>query len=145
VISHSVIFGKPSGGLNQGQDFLAEYIFMCIYEQAFHEQGFTRLDCTFQVKDGEEYNTVAAGEDVGVQVTFRNPLQLKLKLTGVQLVCEFQPAAAAPGSGVVGVAAFTAAAAVAPTPPRPEQVRILHVGLCMVLIGLCMALMKEAG
>ena len=77
---------------------------------------------------------MAAGEEVGVQVTFRNPLQLKLKLTAVQLLCEFQPAAAAPGSGgVVGVAAYSAASAVAPLPPRPEQVRAFKYGDHMTL------------
>lgn len=50
--------------------------------------------------DGEEFNTVAAGEDVGVHVTFRNPLQVKLALSRVRLHVHFTPAdKAAPGAG----------------------------------------------
>lgn len=50
--------------------------------------------------DGEEFNTVAAGEDVGVHVTFRNPLQVKLALSRVRLHVQFTPAdKAAPGAG----------------------------------------------
>jgi hypothetical protein len=45
---------------------------------------------TTQVRDGEEFTAVAAGEDLGVEVTFTNPLGIKLRLTGVRLVYEFQ-------------------------------------------------------
>lgn len=48
-----------------------------------------------QVLDGEEFNTVAAGEDVGVTVTFRNPLAIKLPLSRVRLHVQFTPAATA--------------------------------------------------
>lgn len=45
------------------------------------------------MRDGEEYTSVAAGEDLAVEVTFRNPLALKLRLTDMRLLCEFTPAA----------------------------------------------------
>lgn len=52
-----------------------------------------------QVHDGEEFNTVAAGEDIGVNVTFRNPLQVKLALSRVRLHVQFTPAdKATPGA-----------------------------------------------
>ncbi|KXZ49490.1 hypothetical protein GPECTOR_21g716 [Gonium pectorale] len=42
-----------------------------------------------QEKDHEEYTMCVAGEEVGVQVEFRNPLAVKLKVTNVQLICTF--------------------------------------------------------
>ncbi|KAI8476140.1 MAG: ER-golgi trafficking TRAPP I complex 85 kDa subunit-domain-containing protein [Monoraphidium minutum] len=54
------------------------------------------------VRDGEEYTCVAAGEDVCVDVTFTNPLAIKLRLSAVRLVYEFTPDAAAGGGGVDG-------------------------------------------
>jgi len=67
------------------------------------------------VRDGEEYTSVAAAEDLVVEVTFVNPLALKLKLTNVRLLCEFQPDAprdgGADGGGAVSGAAGAAAAA----------------------------------
>lgn len=80
---------------------------------------------------------VAAKEAVGFTITFTNPTQLKLKLTEVQLTCEFQPAVAAPpgtptGGGVgaeggalpkvLGPAAYQTAAAAPAVAPQAEQV-----------------------
>lgn len=79
--------------------------------------------CLSQVHDGEEFNTVAAGEDIGVVVTFRNPLQVKLALSRVRLHVQFTPAdkqaagAAAPAAGTAGAAG----AAV-----NPEEVLVME-------------------
>jgi hypothetical protein len=98
-----------------------------------------------QVKDGEEYNVVAAREAVGFTITFTNPTQLKLKLTEVQLICELQPAVAAAmpsvGAGgggaeggalpkVLGPAAYQTAAGAPAVAPEAEQVGgvVHHVG-----------------
>ncbi|MEW5318844.1 MAG: hypothetical protein WDW38_010029, partial [Sanguina aurantia] len=44
-----------------------------------------------QERDGEEFNTCVAGEEVCVHVEFRNPLSIKLKLSSVRVICEFEP------------------------------------------------------
>ncbi len=70
-----------------------------------------------QVKDGEEYTSVAAGEDLVVDVTFKNPLSLKLKLTAVRLICEYQLPATADGDGATAASAGDGAAAGLATSP----------------------------
>ncbi|GLC57223.1 hypothetical protein PLESTB_001201000 [Pleodorina starrii] len=44
-----------------------------------------------QEKDHEEFTMCVRGEEVGVQVEFRNPLAVKLKVTNVRLICSFTP------------------------------------------------------
>eukprot|EP00877_Chromochloris_zofingiensis_P003658 jgi/Chrzof1/13293/Cz07g27240.t1 len=56
------------------------------------------LDAVKQVRDHEEYNTVPVGEEIAVEVTFKNPLQVKLKLSSIRLICEFQPTPANPSN-----------------------------------------------
>lgn len=63
------------------------------------------LDPRPQVHDGEEYNSVAAGEEVAIDVTFQNPLAIKLPLTRVRLLLEFR----APHDAAAGAAAPIAA------------------------------------
>ncbi|GIL54165.1 hypothetical protein Vafri_9740 [Volvox africanus] len=46
---------------------------------------------TKQERDHEEYSMCVCGEEVGVQVEFRNPLAVKLKVTNVRLICSFTP------------------------------------------------------
>ncbi|KAG2489318.1 hypothetical protein HYH03_012150 [Edaphochlamys debaryana] len=67
-----------------------------------------------QERDHEEYTMCVCGEEVGVQVEFRNPLAVKLKVANVQLICTFTPEAEA----VKGqpVALPTTASAPAPSP-----------------------------
>lgn len=50
------------------------------------------------MRDHEEYNTVPVGEEIAVEVTFKNPLQVKLKLSSIRLICEFQPTPANPSN-----------------------------------------------
>jgi hypothetical protein len=96
-----------------------------------------------QVHDGEEFNTVAAGEEIAVQVTFKNPLAIKLSLSHVRLQVQFTPAGA--GSTAAGAAAAAAAAAAvaadssaaAAAAPRHDEVVVvesqfsLHPGACI--------------
>ncbi|KAG2449122.1 hypothetical protein HYH02_005870 [Chlamydomonas schloesseri] len=42
-----------------------------------------------QERDHEEYTMCVSGEEVGVQVEFRNPLAVKLKVSNVRLICTF--------------------------------------------------------
>lgn len=86
--------------------------------------------CQFvQVHDGEEYNTVAAGEDISVEVTFTNPLSIKLSLSRVRLLVQFTPAgeagAATPGSPVAAADGDAAAA------PSPEQASVVECQLSL--------------
>jgi hypothetical protein len=83
-----------------------------------------------QTQDHEEFNTVVAGEEVAVNVEFRNPLQAKLRVAGVRLVCEFTPAtSAAEGSGSGDKAGSTSgggagphsSAALGSAPPSLQQ------------------------
>ncbi|GIM00051.1 hypothetical protein Vretimale_5119 [Volvox reticuliferus] len=52
-----------------------------------------------QERDHEEYSMCVCGEEVGVQVEFRNPLAVKLKVTNVRLICSFTPEGDAGASG----------------------------------------------
>ncbi|PNW88325.1 hypothetical protein CHLRE_01g024400v5 [Chlamydomonas reinhardtii] len=58
-----------------------------------------------QERDHEEYTMCVSGEEVGVQVEFRNPLAVKLKVSNVRLICNFthesDPSAA--GKGPVAI------------------------------------------
>eukprot|EP00798_Chlamydomonas_sp_ICE-L_P000836 gene836-33567_t len=45
-----------------------------------------------QTQDNEEFNLAVAGEEVAVEVEFKNPLLTRLHVSGVRLVCEFTPA-----------------------------------------------------
>jgi hypothetical protein len=95
---------------------------------------------------------VAAGEEVAVQVTFRNPLAIKLSLSHVRLQVQFTPAGAgSAGSATAaaaadGSAADGSAAAVAAAPRQDEVVVVesqfsLHPGwlqlLSFVCVGFC--------
>jgi hypothetical protein len=93
--------------------------------------------CCPQVHDGEEFNTVAAGEEIAVQVTFKNPLAIKLSLSHVRLQVQFTPAGAgstgAAGAATAAAAAADGAAAAAATPRQDEVVVVesqfsLHPG-----------------
>jgi hypothetical protein len=79
--------------------------------------------CSPQVHDGEEFNTVAAGEDIGVVVTFKNPLQVKLALSRVRLHVQFT-AANKQAAGAAAPAAGTAGAAGAAV--NPEEVLVME-------------------
>lgn len=63
-----------------------------------------------QQKEDEEYNTCVAGETVSVTLHFRNPLQVKLHISGVRLVCEFTPDTPASSPGGSGAATASSAA-----------------------------------
>ncbi|WIA33724.1 hypothetical protein OEZ86_006842 [Tetradesmus obliquus] len=83
------------------------------------------LDGAKQVHDGEEFNTVAAGEEIAVQVTFKNPLAIKLSLSHVRLQVQFTPA----GAGSTGAGAAAAAAdgpAAAAAAPKAEEVTVVE-------------------
>jgi hypothetical protein len=91
--------------------------------------------CVLQVHDGEEFNTVAAGEEIAVQVTFKNPLAIKLSLSHVRLQVQFTPAgsAGAAGAATTAAAAADGSAAAAATPRQDEVVVVesqfsLHPG-----------------
>jgi hypothetical protein len=78
-----------------------------------------------QVHDGEEFNTVAAGEDIGIGVTFRNPLQIKLALSRVRLHLQFTPADKAT-PGAEAPAASAAAGAGGGDAVSPEDVLVME-------------------
>lgn len=99
-----------------------------------------------QVHDGEEYNTVAAGEEVGIDVTFRNPLAVRLPLSRVRLLVQYTPPPAAGGgsSAAGGADASAGAAAAFAAAPSAEQVALaesqftLHPGaLHSLQLGAC--------
>jgi hypothetical protein len=101
-----------------------------------------------QVHDGEEFNTVAAGEDVGVQVTFKNPLQVKLGLSRVRLHVQFTPAdKATPGAGAPAASPADAGGGMGGEAVSAEDVLVmesqfsLHPGGEKGLAGVCYAVL----
>lgn len=78
---------------------------------------------------------MAAGEDIGVVVTFRNPLQVKLGLSRVRLHVQFTPADRQ-AAGAAAPAADAAGAQGAGDAVNPEEVLVmesqfsLHPGKC---------------
>lgn len=83
------------------------------------------LSKLLQVHEGEEFNTAAAGEDISIQVTFRNPLQIKLVLSRVRLHVAFTPADQAAGAGAPAAAAAGGGGAAAPA-VSPEDVLVME-------------------
>ena len=55
------------------------------------QSGANWLDAPGGKRDHEEFNGCVAGEPVSVAVQIRNPLSIKLRISGVRLVCEFTP------------------------------------------------------
>jgi hypothetical protein len=94
-----------------------------------------------KVHDGEEFNTVAAGEELGITVTFSNPLNIKLALSKVRLLVHFTPPGSAAGADIIDVTA--AESALAAAPPRPDEVQVvesqfsLHPGECHNCYNYC--------
>ncbi|WIA13573.1 hypothetical protein OEZ85_007140 [Tetradesmus obliquus] len=85
------------------------------------------LDGAKQVHDGEEFNTVAAGEEIAVQVTFKNPLAIKLSLSHVRLQVQFTPAGAgSTGAGAGAAAAAADGPAAAAAAPKAEEVTVVE-------------------
>jgi hypothetical protein len=78
------------------------------------------------VHDGEEFNTVAAGEDLSISVTFRNPLQIKLALSRVRLHVQFTPADAAAGSVAPAAPAAGPGGGAAAAAVSPEDVLVME-------------------
>lgn len=77
--------------------------------------------------DGEEFNTVAAGEEIAVQVTFKNPLAIKLSLSHVRLQVQFTPAGAgSTGAGAGAAAAAADGPAAAAAAPKAEEVTVVE-------------------
>ena len=71
------------------------------------QSGANWLDAPSAKRSAEDFNGCVAGEPVSVAVRLRNPLAVKLRVSGVRLVCEFTPegdgaAEAGTSSGRVG-------------------------------------------
>jgi hypothetical protein len=86
---------------------------------------------------GAPFSTVAAGEEIGVDVAFANPLAVGVTLTHVRLLCEFCPSSSSSSSAApapapaTATATTTATAARAPTPAEvdiPLTELALHPG-----------------
>lgn len=97
-------------------------------------QSSNWLEGLKQVVDHEEYNTCVVGEEVLVKVEFKNNLQVKLRITEAQLVCEFRPQGGPSTSHVQPVespsplhlplGASGHSTKGHPLAPRPEQVQV---------------------
>ena len=75
--------------------------------------GATWLDKPRE-KGAEQRGVCAAGEEVGVDVRFRNPLKIPIDVTDVRLACEFE-ADAGSGGGVAGAEVPSTASSTAPS------------------------------
>ena len=112
------------------------------------QSGANWLDAPGGKRDHEEFNGCVAGEPVSVAVQIRNPLSIKLRVSGARLVCEFTPeegtaagSTASRGDASLSTAAQEAAAdplaAASPTgddlpegrtsPSRPKDRHVGHV------------------